>query len=724
MSEFEIIPADVMEWCEMYTGPKYHALLTDAPFHLTANKGGLVECPGCGAKMARRYRYCHQCGNEMDTEAAKSGFMNASWDGGMLAFQPELWQALARHLHPGAFVLAFASSRGWPRLGVALEDAGLVYQPDVFVHGVGVVDVPGLTFHITGQSFPKSTRIDTKLDARAGKSGEREVIGYKSIAYPDSDCWGIPNKNTLDDTIKNNIYGEDSRSRREQTKVEHPATPLARAWAGHRYGGQILRDLSLPVVVAQKPWTGRRLDCIVDTGAGAFNVDAARVATGESIETGRNGRKVTSWKQTSRLKDAPREYQTSGRWPPNCAFTHFSHILEDGTIWGCTPILVPAPCPACSGTGGSDGNGGACETCGGSGSVEVGAVERVKSHSKATAGGRRKNSGVYGKYAGYGDELPEVGYASPDGTEPQSRYRCARHCPGCGCWWLSEDADVCPECGGEGEWGCAVRRLGEDSGRSISKRTNRGELVDNRCGRYCSAEGRRIPGSDYERGHNDSGTAARFFPNPDFSHETAERLALGQTRKYAAKPAPREKSAGLERFVWRKRKSGHTRIWSDAAVDEFWHWQQERKGLPGEGFDKWLKACGESKRKIHRIPYTWGNVHSTVKSLSLDIWLSTILLPPDLYAPRRLLCPFGGSGTEALAGMMAGWEHVTVIEQDADYCDIIEGRRRFWTGWSAATGETEVKSILKAARKAQREPGQTPQPPTPQPHQLPMEVAV
>ena len=64
-----------------------------------------------------------------------------------------------------------------------------------------------------------------------------------------------------------------------------------------------------------------------------------------------------------------------------------------------------------------------------------------------------------------------------------------------------------------------------------------------------------------------------------------------------------------------------------------------------------------------------------------------------------------------------------VIEQDADYCDLIEGRRRFWTGWSAATGETEVKPILKAAKKAQREPGQTPIPPTPQPQQLPMEVS-
>ena len=44
---------------------------------------------------------------------------------------------------------------------------------------------------------------------------------------------------------------------------------------------------------------------------------------------------------------------------------------------------------------------------------------------------------------------------------------------------------------------------------------------------------------------------------------------------------------------------------------------------------------------------------------------------------------------------------------------IARARARFWTGWSAATGETEVKPILKAAKKAQQAPGQTPQPPAP-----------
>lgn len=216
-----------------------------------------------------------------------------------------------------------------------------------------------------------------------------------------------------------------------------------------------------------------------------------------------------------------------------------------------------------------------------------------------------------------------------------------------------------------------------------------------------------------------------FEPVSPFSHETAERLALGQTRKYCAKPSSREKSAGLERFVWRKRKGGHTRIWSDVAVDQFWHWQQERKGLPGEGFDKWLVKCGESKRKVHKIPYTWGNIHPTVKSISLTKWLSTLLLPPDIYAPRRLLIPFCGTFSEGVGALLAGWEHITGIDFDLQACWQSEARARFWTGWSAATGETEVKSILKAAKKAKKAQGQAPEPPAPvepQAEQLTMEV--
>ncbi len=84
-----LINDDVMKWAAGYTGPKFHALLCDPPYEL--------------------------------------GFMGKDWDRSGIAFNPETWEALAEHLLPGAFGMAFASSRGWHRLAVAIEDAGVDY---------------------------------------------------------------------------------------------------------------------------------------------------------------------------------------------------------------------------------------------------------------------------------------------------------------------------------------------------------------------------------------------------------------------------------------------------------------------------------------------------------------------------------------------------------------------------------------------------------------------
>ena len=690
MTDFNIVNADVMTWCAEYDGPKFHALLTDAPFHLTANGGGLETCPKCGAKMARRYRYCHQCGGEMDTEAAKSGFMGKDWDGGILAFQPELWQALARHLYPGAFILAFASGRGWHRVAVALEDAGMVYQPDVHVHGVGVVNVPGAIHHIVGQAFPKSTQISAALEKTLCEKRADKKWYYKDTGKP------IRTKPPF-------RYGE-----------------IADGFFGHRYGGQIPKDMSLPIVCAQKPWAGNRLDCIVETGSGAMNVELGRVATGDNQDAAHRASAWSNHKASKTFhgqsyKDMRKVKPPSGRWPPNCVFTH--HPL-------CEPILVPAPCPACDGSGGSDGNGGACETCGGTGEVEVGAVERVRGSGKP--GGIRNTAlGLMDDDAWEPKPTVMSGYAEGDGREPVTRYRCARHCAGCGCWWLSETATVCPECGEVGEWGCSVKLLGEDSGESASKRrvTSREKTLN----AWRRTEGRTDhppdTGKPLVRSIGDAGTAARFFPNPDFSHETAERqfwqdaaerLALGQPRKYAAKPSRAEKDAGLEGF---ERKQDAHNLSSNACAR-----CGKRIKANGSG-DKC--ECGELRETV-KLPTTSRNSHPTVKSISLDTWLCNLLAPPPEYAPRRLLIPFLGSGSELCAAVLSGqWEHVTGIEMSEEYCQIAEARTRFWTGWSAATGETEVKPILKAAKKAQREPGQTPQPPAsvqPVAEQLTMEA--
>lgn len=127
---------DVIEWAKNYDGEPFHALLCDAPYHLTSivkrfgKKDSLPAWFGTDGVYARAGR----------------GFMGQTWDGGDIAFRPETWELFGNTLHPGAFGMAFAASRNWHRMAVAIEDAGFVLHPTIFLWAYG-------------QGFPKATRV-------------------------------------------------------------------------------------------------------------------------------------------------------------------------------------------------------------------------------------------------------------------------------------------------------------------------------------------------------------------------------------------------------------------------------------------------------------------------------------------------------------------------------------------------------------------------------------
>jgi site-specific DNA-methyltransferase (adenine-specific) len=131
-----IINADAVAWARNYTGPLHHAMLCDPPYHLTSivkRFGGSNAAPA-------------QFGKDGAFARASKGFMGATWDGGNVAFDPATWEAFASVLYPGAFGMAFASSRGWHRLACAIEDGGLIIHPSIF----------GWAY---GSGFPKATRV-------------------------------------------------------------------------------------------------------------------------------------------------------------------------------------------------------------------------------------------------------------------------------------------------------------------------------------------------------------------------------------------------------------------------------------------------------------------------------------------------------------------------------------------------------------------------------------
>ena len=89
------------------------------------------------------------------------------------------------------------------------------------------------------------------------------------------------------------------------------------------------------------------------------------------------------------------------------------------------------------------------------------------------------------------------------------------------------------------------------------------------------------------------------------------------------------------------------------------------------------------------------NVHPTVKSVSLCVWLASLLLPPDSVKPRRILVPFAGSGSEMIGALLAGWDEVIGIEQDAAYVTIAEARLTWWQRQIERTGLRDPAAILE-----------------------------
>jgi len=140
-------------------------------------------------------------------------------------------------------------------------------------------------------------------------------------------------------------------------------------------------------------------------------------------------------------------------------------------------------------------------------------------------------------------------------------------------------------------------------------------------------------------GHTDKGGASRFFFQSDWDAEEHDPLF------YCAKAGRRERDSGLEGF----------------AENAAWNGKGSSNGLS-------VSAAINSIR----------NSHPTVKPLKLTKYLASILLPPDLYAPRRLLVPFAGVGSEMIGAMLAGWEEVVGVELSEEYCEIGRARMKFW----------------------------------------------
>jgi len=93
------------------------------------------------------------------------------------------------------------------------------------------------------------------------------------------------------------------------------------------------------------------------------------------------------------------------------------------------------------------------------------------------------------------------------------------------------------------------------------------------------------------------------------------------------------------------------------------------------------------------------NFHPTLKPLKLTRYLATLLLPPAEYAPRRILIPFAGTFSEGIGAMLAGWEEVTGIEMEGEYCQLGRLRAQWWLDGMLRTHSSDPHAILNACGK-------------------------
>jgi site-specific DNA-methyltransferase (adenine-specific) len=96
------------------------------------------------------------------------------------------------------------------------------------------------------------------------------------------------------------------------------------------------------------------------------------------------------------------------------------------------------------------------------------------------------------------------------------------------------------------------------------------------------------------------------------------------------------------------------------------------------GADRFFYVPKVSSKERNAGCDTLKNNHPTLKPLALARYLATLIQPPYLGRPRRILVPFSGSGSEMIGALQAGWEDVTGIDDVEEYTSIAEERIKYW----------------------------------------------
>lgn len=100
---------------------------------------------------------------------------------------------------------------------------------------------------------------------------------------------------------------------------------------GHKYGLQALKPALEPIIVFQKPYEGKPVERIIETGAGTLNIDAGRIGNSGSETHSSNKKQGNIY---GKYEPTQLEIRNCGRFPSNMLFTHHADCKLVGTKKG------------------------------------------------------------------------------------------------------------------------------------------------------------------------------------------------------------------------------------------------------------------------------------------------------------------------------------------------------------------------------------------------------
>lgn len=100
---------------------------------------------------------------------------------------------------------------------------------------------------------------------------------------------------------------------------------------GHRYGAQAMKPAGEPIIVFQKPYEGKAVENIIETGAGALNIDGGRIGLHGDYKSVPNGRPSLTGLPDNYKKEDANKQDTKGRWPANFVQSHHPDCKCIGT---------------------------------------------------------------------------------------------------------------------------------------------------------------------------------------------------------------------------------------------------------------------------------------------------------------------------------------------------------------------------------------------------------